>query len=168
MTDDNESTKTETPKSDTAEETAESPEAQGSETDKLKKTFDEIRDQVSELLDGAREDAGKQWSQDKEVLKEKLVDIDKVKADWEERIDKGYVKAQETWDEDKDDILEKVAELKKSLKSATDKGYAKAQETWSQDKGEMKETVDDVKKALKGGLETVAEKTAGLLNKLLE
>ena len=166
MTDSNDN---ETTREETAEEAAGSPEApQASETDKLKKTFDEIRAQVSELLDSAREDASKQWAQDKVVLKEKLVDIDKVKADWEERIDKGYAKAQETWDEDKDDILEKVEELKTSLKSVTGKGYAKAQETWGKDKGEMKEAVDDVKKALKGGLDTVVEKTAGLLNKLLE
>lgn len=139
-----------------------------SEKDKLKHTFEEMRQQVTEVLEKAREDASKTWKEDKVVLKEKLVDIDKVKADLEERIDKGYIKAQETWAEDQEGILEKVEEIKSSLKVLSEKGYAKAQETWALDKGDLQEKVDDVKKAIKGGWDTVTEKTAGLINKLLE
>jgi phosphoenolpyruvate-protein kinase (PTS system EI component) len=106
-----------------------------SERLKLRQTIDEMREQVMEVLDKAREDASKTWKEDKVVLKEKLIDIDKVKEDLEERFDKGKAKAQETWNEDMEEIQEKV---------------------------------DDVKKALKGGWNQLAEKTAGLLNKLLD
>lgn len=113
----------------------ESGEVDESEKDRLKRRIDEMKNEVMAVLEEARASAHKTWTEDKEVLKEKLVDLDKLKERLEARFEQGKVEARKTWDEDAEDLQKRL---------------------------------DEVKKTLKGGWDNLTEKTAALLNKLLD
>jgi hypothetical protein len=85
-------------------EPTEASEAEESEKDRLWRRIEEMRTEVMEMIDEARASAHKTWTEDKEVLKEKLVDLDKLKENVEARFEQGKVEARKTWDEDAEEI----------------------------------------------------------------
>lgn len=137
MTEEDKKETNETGEQDKAEtsEAAEGVEGEVSEKDRLARRIEEMKNEVMAVIDEARASAHKTWTEDKEVLKEKLVDLDKLKENFETRFEKGKVEARKTWDEDAE---------------------------------EFQKRLDEVKKTLKGGWDNLTEKTAALLNKLLD